>query len=167
MQRPSLTCRWWSPWKWKSSSGPNFALPVDNFISKVIFRSQQQADEFGQLIQKQQIWLLTYLELPQTVFGVSKELWGEPNHLLLRHLLVLLDDDRQPLTIYHMYIWWKLYLHVLLDHDQQPLHVCYDILDGHITCREGVRQAGDKALRGFCSSERESKEVRRLKVPWW
>ena len=110
MQKPNLTCRWWSPWKWKSSSGPNFALPIGDFKSKVIFIREQQADTVV-------LWLLTYLELSQTVFGVLKELWGEPNHLLLRHLLVLLDDDRQPLTIYHVYIWSKIYLHVLLDDD--------------------------------------------------
>ena len=40
---------------------------------------------------------LAYLELSQAVVGVLEELGGEADDLLLSHLLVLLDDDRQSL----------------------------------------------------------------------
>ena len=43
---------------------------------------------------------LAYLELSQAVVGVPEELGGEADDLLLSHLLVLLDDDRQSLQLY-------------------------------------------------------------------
>ena len=48
--------------------------------------------------------VLAYLELTEAVVGVEEELGGEADHLLLQDILVLLDDDRQPLTIYHMLV---------------------------------------------------------------
>ena len=51
---------------------------------------------FSDAINKQ----LAYLELSQAVVGVPEELGGEADDLLLSHLLVLLDDDRQSLQLH-------------------------------------------------------------------
>ena len=51
---------------------------------------------FSDAINKQ----LAYLELSQAVVGVLEELGGEADDLLLSHLLVLLDNDRQSLQLH-------------------------------------------------------------------